>query len=890
MGGSIALGLLVLTIAAAAILAPGDEEHKPQASPPPVRVAAAAPDMPVRGMDMLNVAHIFGTPLTRMPPVGDPPITRWVYPGYIVYFERNLVLKSVVRRDAPDLRPPESTHKSVEIPAAMGTLPPAPVSAASSAEPAPIPSTDQAVTGPVELLLDVFLNEQELHQTALFLEPKPGELYAQLFDLQSWRLVLPPVGLLHYDNVDFYPLNAIPGITYKIDTATQTVHISVPPAALSASVIDGFYPASRKPQVSPLGGFMNYSLYGTDTSGSPSSISAYTELGMFGRWGVGTTSYLGIDINGPLKQWVRLESTFTQDHPDDIATFKAGDAITSGGMTGLAVRFGGVQYGTNFATQPGLATLPLPSIGGSAAVPSTVQLYVNGVLQRTQDVQPGPFIVPTVPVSSGPGTITLVVRDLLGREQVVTAPFYAANTLLAKGLDDYSFSFGEERQNFGVVSNDYGPALASAVFRRGYTDYFTGEFRGEAAPGQQTLGAGGFISIFNAGVLNLATAVSHSAQGQGMLGQVGYQYLGTTFNGGVNLQLASPHFTQAGYLPGQQAPRTQASGSFGAFLGEAGSVSIAYIHQDDPILGKIRLATLNYTKALGAVGFMAISLYRDLTGQNGSGALLSLTIPLGEQRSAYLGVSHQNGATTPFAQLQQSLPAGTGFGYRVGAQFGKDASSQGELDYQNNVGIYDVAAYRSSGQTLYQAGVNGGFGYLGGDFFASRPLNDSFAVVEVPGQPDVDIYAQNQVVARTNSSGYAVIPRLNAYQDNNIGYDPRNLPLDTDITTSTMDVVPYYRSGVLAHFDVKSVRGVTFTVHLPGGKPLPAGAEIEVPGQPSPFPVGYDGEAYVTGLTGKSRLKASWADQTCEFTVDVPPADKDPLPDLGVFTCEASKP
>jgi len=269
---------------------------------------------------------------------------------------------------------------------------------------------------------------------------------------------------------------------------------------------------------------------------------------------------------------------------------------------------------------------------------------------------------------------------------------------------------------------------------------------------------------------------------------------------------------------------------------------------------------------------------------------LSITLPLGEQRSAYVGVSHQGGATSPFAQVQQSLPAGPGFGYRVGVQAGQDGNSQGELDYQNNVGTYDVAAYHTSGQTLYQAGVNGGIGYLGGDLFASRPLNDSFAVVEVPDQANVDVYAQNQVVARTDSHGYAVIPRLNAYQDNNIAYDPRNLPLDTDISTATVDVVPYYRSGVLVRFDVKTIRGFTFTVRLPDGKPLPAGAMIEVPGQTEPFPVGYDGEAYVTGLSGEPRLKASWEDQVCEFTVDVPDVSKDPLPDLGVFTCEASKP
>lgn len=741
---------------------------------------------------------------------------------------------------------------------------------------------------PNELLLAVHVNQLDEHETALFLEFKPGELYAEVDDLKHWRITLPGVKPFHYEDTDFYPLSAITGSSYRIDTATQDIWITVPPSAFATSLIGGFYPTSGAPQTPPPGAFLNYSLFGSHAAGT-TVTDAYTELGLFNSWGIFTDSYLGNDLSGPTKQWLRLESTFTQDHPDDIATLRVGDAITNGGMTGLATRFGGLQFATNFATQPGLATLPLPSVGAAAAVPSTVQLYVNGVLQRTQDVQPGPFTVPQIPIASGPGLITLVVRDTTGHQQVINVPFYGANSLLAKGLDDYSFSLGKQRQNFGLESNDYGPTLGSALFRRGFSDSFTGEVRGEAAPGQQVFELGTLFAASTYGVFNLAAATSHSPLGQGTLGQFGYQYLGTTFSGGFNVQRASPRYTQSGYPPGTPAPRTQASASASMFLGDAGSMSVSYIRQQDPILGEIKLASLNYAKSLGDAGFLSFNLIHDLTGQNGNTEFLSLTIPLGVQRSASLGVSHQTGNTTPFAQLQQSLPAGTGLGYRVAAQTGTNAQSQGELDYQNEVGTYNVQALHSSGQTLYQAGANGAVGYLGGDFFASRQLTDAFAVVQVPDQANVDIFAQNQVVGRTDSHGYAVIPRLNAYQNNPIGYDPRNLPLDTDITSASLNVVPYYRSGLLVSFQVKAVRGVTFTVKLKNGEALPAGALIEAPGQSQAFPVGYDGEAYVTGLSGKARLKASWGDESCEFTVTVPTDSKDPIPDLGVYTCEAKR-
>jgi hypothetical protein len=54
--------------------------------------------MPVRGMHKDQVRAMFGQPREVLPPVGDPPITRWVYDGYIVYFEYSYVIQSVAER------------------------------------------------------------------------------------------------------------------------------------------------------------------------------------------------------------------------------------------------------------------------------------------------------------------------------------------------------------------------------------------------------------------------------------------------------------------------------------------------------------------------------------------------------------------------------------------------------------------------------------------------------------------------------------------------------------------------------------------------------------------------------------------------------------------------
>ena len=52
--------------------------------------------VPTRGMDMANVRNAFGEPGQEHAAVGDPPITRWDYDGYSVFFEYDKVLHSVV--------------------------------------------------------------------------------------------------------------------------------------------------------------------------------------------------------------------------------------------------------------------------------------------------------------------------------------------------------------------------------------------------------------------------------------------------------------------------------------------------------------------------------------------------------------------------------------------------------------------------------------------------------------------------------------------------------------------------------------------------------------------------------------------------------------------------
>jgi hypothetical protein len=63
---------------------------------PPAPSTAAPAQTPGRGLTMAQVKDKFGSPTQEAPAVGTPPISRWEYPGYVVFFESDRVLHTVV--------------------------------------------------------------------------------------------------------------------------------------------------------------------------------------------------------------------------------------------------------------------------------------------------------------------------------------------------------------------------------------------------------------------------------------------------------------------------------------------------------------------------------------------------------------------------------------------------------------------------------------------------------------------------------------------------------------------------------------------------------------------------------------------------------------------------
>ena len=112
---------IILSIALISLTAVVASAHAADAPPEPEKVMINTDiKIPKSGMTMKQVEKAFGPPAKKLDPVGKPPITRWVYNQFTVYFEKQYVIHAVVPR-ALMLQSKEQAQP------ARPTLPPLPV-------------------------------------------------------------------------------------------------------------------------------------------------------------------------------------------------------------------------------------------------------------------------------------------------------------------------------------------------------------------------------------------------------------------------------------------------------------------------------------------------------------------------------------------------------------------------------------------------------------------------------------------------------------------------------------------------------------------------------------------------------------------------------------------
>lgn len=781
------------------------------------------------------------------------------------------------------------------------------------------PSTFDAIP----LYLDVTINGQPTQTVAAFYQ-KDGRLYADLEDLGQLGLEtaqlrnLAGLRTIRVDRAQagearLIALDQVPGLQYHYDASHQAIALIAGDRLVAPNQI-GQRPSSSLPAAADTGLVLNYDafLQGSPDHDATTTLSVSNEERLFSRLGIfGNTGVAR--AGGGLDPYTRLDSAWHYDDPQKLTTAQIGDAISSSLNWSRAVRLGGLQFRRNFALRPDLITFPIPTLSGSAVVPSSVDLYINNVRQFSSEVPSGPFVINNPVALTGSGQARLVVRDELGREVSTTLPLYVDNRMVASGLDSYSLEGGFLRRNYGVRSFDYGQAPSfNGSWRRGLSDFFTLESHGEGAAGLYNAGAGGLLRLGQSGVINAAAAGSTGRTNGAQL-SLGYQLILPRFSLVTQTTRNFSQYRDLASIGGAPPPRIFDQVNISVPILLTQSIGFSYIHsRGDADFGQIqgqaavsttttttgdsvtRIGSITYTAQLLRWCSLFANAYKDFDSSHSHGFWIGLSLDLGHRVTGFVNGGRSQDQNSYGASLIKTADYGGGVEWGVqDNENGGDYSRLARAGYLGRYGELSAAAQSSQGQTVLSLEGNGSLIFMDGTLEPSRHVYDSFALVSTDGISGIPVLNENRVMGNTDHSGHLLIPDLNSYQHNHIEIDSLVLPPDANIPVNRIDVVPRSQSGVLAHFAVQRYTAATIDLVDAAGKPLPIGTLLHHTESGQDFVVGYDGQAFIENLQAHNHLSARNADPhqrvDCSATFDYQsPRDGASLPTIGPVACTSS--
>jgi outer membrane usher protein len=732
----------------------------------------------------------------------------------------------------------------------QGDCAPPPVPAAAVA---PVPTTTAPATEE-ELFLEVEVNQVDSGQLVRFLR-REGRFYAAAADLATLGLKVEGAG-----GSALVGLNTLPGLVSRYHVAEQRLSLQVPVALLARPVSQVGYspppPPTLDPQTRAGGLLLNYELYGLGNRDYRSG-SGWGELRLFGVTpGIWRSSAVVHATSGSydnVQRSVRLDSSWQLDFPDAMTTVLVGDAISGSLGWTRSSRMGGVHVSRNFSLQPYRVTVPLASYVGETALPSTVDLYINGIREAQQQVAPGRFQVDSAPIMIGSGRAQVVITDITGQQRVVDFSIYNDRQMLQAGLSDWSLRAGYLRRGYGVESFAYShdPAV-SGSFRHGMSNALTAEAHIERMGALAMAGAGALLRLGRAGgVVSTSYARSRFHDEAGHQYSWGYEYQGRRLSLSALSQRRSAGFRDLASLEGSPLPRRTEQLFVGLNIG-TGQLGASYVRQEPVDVARIRYASVTAAQGLGRYGDLHLSINRDLEGKAGTSAYLYWSLSLANQHHAWSGVQRRDGDNVVALGAMRALPDDAdGWGWRTQLSRGSTASSQGEVSYLGRHGLWQAGVFRQRyagdiDNTYYLSG-SGGLLLMKRRLFPMRHTYDAFALVSTDGIAGVPVLLENRPIGNTDENGYLLLTRLNAWENNSVSIDPLVLPEDVSVTRTRTEAVPSTGAGMFVRFPMLASVMVQLAVRGPDGQWIPAGTPARLTGGDGAgsTTVGYDGVLYL---------------------------------------------
>lgn len=756
------------------------------------------------------------------------------------------------------------------IAACAATIGEAQVPAGGGGPPSPDPPAPPAM-GDADL--NLLLNEQDLflevfrgdQATGLVMRVRmaAGRMSAAAADLRSVGVIAPADPPL--DAAGLIPLDALPGLTYSYERATQRLILQVP-ALLRPVQRLGYKEPAPVEAIRHHGLLLGYDLHAR-ALGESRGVGAVGDARWFGRAGTLEVSGTARAVSGGGIR-PRFDARWSYSDPERMWRWTAGDLVSGTVAWSRPARMAGLQWRRDFGVRPGFIRSPIPRFSTEIADASTVDLFVNDLRLLRSDVEDGPFMLDVSPGLSGAGRASLVVTDGLGRVTKSTIPFYADHRRLARGLTEFSLEAGLLRQGFFSGSTGYGRSpVASASWRRGMTDTFTLEGHGEVGDDQWLLGLGAVWSP--GGRWGLLSASYARGEGESRGGQytLGYQWNTPRYGFDLRTLRRDPGFRDLADL----APREW--------------TSTASLRAQDQASFRLRIPrgglTLNWQRSLDGAGrrwerlslSSGLSLHSRLSvsasafsyGHGGHGGALTASIPIGRRLHASASVRNGGLGASSHVSLRRGVPYGGGVGWDLEGSDGADGRARAAVEVLGRYGEVRLGAAQVRDATEMSFRGSGSIAFMEGRMFVSRRIRDAFAIVSTGGIAGVPILSENRLYGRTGRSGHLLIPTLGGWRTHQLAIQPDSLGFGYRFGQLRESVIPPDRGGVLVTLPVSRVVPAVIALLGPDGTAVPAGRRARVVREERAVLVGYDGEVYLDDTSAETIIELDLSGSRCRY-------------------------
>ncbi len=613
------------------------------------------------------------------------------------------------------------------------------------------------------------------------------------------------------------------GLDVEFDPATISVRVAVP-ASLRRSrshtlLPDGFDEGSIRVFPSNVSAGATLGLAVTEELNSDQDTRAQLTIAGFAN--LGGLRGANLDYGGAFEStgsgtnFRRAPLVAFVDNVSWMHRYSAGDITTNQPRLGGSRALLGIGLDRSYQDlQPTRIVRPTGRRSFVLEREATVEVYSNNVLVSRFVSGAGPIDLTNIPLANITNDVSIVVEDGLGRRELESFSLANDLSLLANGLDEFSFSLGVLRDEMSTGFNYSSDIVASAFYTRGLTDQLTASVHAAYTP--QVTNAGGSIAWgAPRGVVLLEAAASQSEfAGSGYAASLTLRadgFFTSTDQLTFGIDHTGQNFTTINDTALLSNLRYDLSANYRFALGRDVGVGVGVSASERYGLpGTDRIASLSISRRLDAFQVGLSARYgRTAQGNNTSGAFLSISRAFGARNFGI--ASYDTQARTSRAEYSRSRRVvAQDFNYRISAE-DRDGDQRlaGRIGYIQNRYEADLNATSrinpppgAAGETI-TARVTSGIGFADGTLGVGRePGRGFFMVRRHPTLANTPIeIRRGSASGRVDAAGQGFGPVLarvdNPYRPVTFNVNMPSSPAGYDAGDTVFSVLPGARSGIV---------------------------------------------------------------------------------------------